>query len=379
MNSRISQYLVDHKVKYAHFFTIVGIFSTSIVEFINNTPEVFRLDENIIIMEETEESRSLLRYENVFLVSNLSEKEIEYMKVVASSVNYIFVHFLNLETAVHMTKAVAEKVLWRTWGNDLSRTLSYYPTFKLKIKALRSIFRWRFIAKKTVKSFRAIGISASECDRIELRRQNIQIPIFPMPYPNDNIDFSLEDVVSAPFDKFNKHDSVVVMIGHSANSSLHHIRYMRKLGHLKNKNITILMPMVYGRTDYREKVEQYARRHWGERAVIWNERVSYFEYLQLLNQVDLAIFDSSQQMALGNIVSLLSLGKTVVLNEKGTVYKTLREKNIELHTTKELNGISYYTLKGWLSEDHSKGMQYGKTVNDRQYAIEAWKRILDEL
>lgn len=376
---RCLEYIKHHKVQYIHFFTVVGIFSTGIAEFINNTPDVFKAEEHLILMEKNSESEQLSDYENVFLVSGLKGKELTYMTAVADFVRYIFVHFLNLETAIQIPQDVAEKVIWRTWGNDLSRTLSYYPTIKLKIKALHSIFLWKFKAKRNVKHFRAVGISASECDRIELKRQKIQIPIFSMPYPNDNVDFSLEDVVSAPFDKLNKRDSVVVMIGHSANSSLHHIKYMKKLAHLKNQNLIILMPMVYGRMNYRESVEQYAGKHWGERAVIWKERVSYFEYLQLLNMVDLAIFDSPQQMALGNIVSLLSLGKTVVLNEKGTVYQTLREKNIKLHTTKELDGISYDTLRSWLNEDHSEGVQYGKTVNDRQYAIDAWKKLMDEV
>lgn len=373
------EYIKAHRVKYVHFFTVSGIFSTGIAKFINNTPDVFNCEEHLLLMEQSPEVENLRMYKNVFLISGLKEKEIDYMRSVVDWVQYIFVHFLNLETVLQMPKHIAEKVIWRTWGNDLSRTLAYYPSLKLKIKAIYSIFRWRFEAKRTVRYFRAIGISSSECDRIELRRQNIKNQVFPLPYPNDNVEFSLEDVISKPFSKIRKNGSIVIMVGHSANSSLHHIKYMKMLEHLKNQNLIILIPMVYGRMDYGEKVKQYAKKHWGEQAIIWQEQVSYFEYLQLLNLVDIAVFDSAQQMALGNIISLLSLGKTIVLNKKGTIYQTLQEKNIELHTTTELERVSYDTLKCWINEERIKGIQYGRRINDRKYAIQAWKKLLNEL
>ena len=68
---RCLEYIKHHKVQYIHFFTVVGIFSTGIAEFINNTPDVFKAEEHLILMEKSSESEQLSDYENVFLVSGL--------------------------------------------------------------------------------------------------------------------------------------------------------------------------------------------------------------------------------------------------------------------------------------------------------------------
>ena len=376
-DSLLSEYLGTHNVKYVHFLTVVGIFSTNIVEFINNTPEALDRSDHLILIESTEESRKQTHYENVFCIEKLKQCEMEYLYIVHKSVHHIVMHFLNLDTAIRLPDEIAKKVIWRTWGNDLGRTISYFPTVKLKIKGLREIMLWRFKALKAVRKFEGIGISASECDRIELKKQRIEVPCFPMPYPNENIDFSIEKVKSKTFSGLIKDNEIWIMIGHSANSSLNHVKFLKKFSKLKDKKIRIIMPMVYGRNNYRDRIEIKARELIGERAIVWKERLSYIEYLRLLDMIDIAIFHSKKQMGLGNIISLLYLDKTVILNKKGIVYQTLVQKNIELHVTEELKHISFEKLNSWKEENHPNGVTYAKKINNREYAIETWKKIFD--
>ncbi len=51
------------------------------------------------------------------------------------------------------------------------------------------------------------------------------------------------------------------------------------------------------------------------------ELMEYNDYLSFLNSVDIAIFNHNRQQAVGNIILLLSMGKTIYLSEENNAYK----------------------------------------------------------
>ena len=58
--------------------------------------------------------------------------------------------------------------------------------------------------------------------------------------------------------------------------------------------------------------------------------MEFDKYMKFISLLDIAILAHNQQQAFGNIISLLSMKKTVYLKEEVTTYETLKEMGIEI-------------------------------------------------
>ena len=147
MDSRITNYLQKNKVTLAHVITVAGYFAKNIVEFIMQNPKELKAEKHIFIINESEVSKELEIYPNVFVVKNLNAIEHILLEELSQSVENILLHFLDFDVISKISTKTAQKIIWRTWGNDLSYTVSYYPTLKLKLKALYKKLIWNIKGK----------------------------------------------------------------------------------------------------------------------------------------------------------------------------------------------------------------------------------------
>ncbi len=67
------------------------------------------------------------------------------------------------------------------------------------------------------------------------------------------------------------------------------------------------------------------------------ELMEYNDYLSFLNSVDIAIFNHNRQQAVGNIILLLSMGKTIYLSEENNAYNMLKNLKIIFKEISELD------------------------------------------
>ncbi len=381
MEGRITEYIQKNKVSFAHVITVAGYFAKNIVEFVQNNPTDLSAKEHIFIIDESETTKQLEVYPNVFIVKNLKENEHIILEQLANKIDNIILHFLDFEVIKKISNQTAKKIIWRTWGNDLTYSVSYFPTFKLKVKALYKKLIWNTKGKALAKKFKAIAISASECDRLELKRQKINNTIFRLPYPTKYWEEDFARILESDNNSFIKKDGEIwIMVGHSANSALNHIKILNLLLGLKEENVRLIMPMSYGRNEYREKVRSVANNIFGEKVIILEENLPYDEYVRLLNKIDFAFFDAEHQMGLGNIVDLLLLGKIVFLNKKGIVYKTLTDKGVRVYDCNQTKDISLKNLIE-LKEGHNSlsGVNYAKGLRNKQFVINDWVELLKYL
>lgn len=380
MEARIIQYLQTNDVHFAHVITVAGYFAKNIVEFVQNNAKDLQAEKHVFLIDESEISKELEQYPNVFCIKKLKMVEASILEELAKHVNNIILHFLDFEVISKISNQVAQKIIWRTWGNDLTYSISYYPTFKLKVKAVYKKLIWNTKGKALIKKFKAIAISASECDRLELKRQKIKNKIYRLPYPTQywEEDFSaLLKRESKVFQK--KDDEFWIMIGHSANSALKHQKILRMIAGLRDENVRIIMPMSYGRKEYREKVRAEAYKLFGEKVCILDDNLPYDEYVCLLNKIDVAFFDAKHQMGLGNIVDLLLLGKVVFLNKKGIVYQTLTENNVKTYDCCRAKKCCLADLQQLKKEhDPTFGTCYARGLRSKQFVIADWVKLLND-
>ena len=117
-----------------------------------------------------------------------------------------------------------------------------------------------------------------------------------------------------------------IQIGNSADSSNNHLEILEKLK--KYKNIKIYCPLSYGDSKYAKYVGDKGKEIFGDNFIPMFDFLEYNEYLKFLSTIDIAIFAHNRQQAVGNIMSLLSLKKTVYLKEKVTTYEMLQNLGV---------------------------------------------------
>lgn len=380
MEERITEYLQKNDVTFAHVITVAGYFAKNIVEFVQQNAGELQAEKHLFIVNESEALKELEAYPNVFLIRNLKSFEAAVLEKLAQSVNNIVLHFLDFEVISKISNETARKIIWRTWGNDLTYSISYYPTFKLKLKAAYKKLIWNTKGKALVRNFKAIAISASECDRLELDRQNIKNTIYRLPYPTQYWEEDFAELLKVKSEVFEKREGEFwIMVGHSANSALNHKKILNMIAGLKEENIRIIMPMSYGRKEYRERVRIEARKLFGEKIWILDDNLPYDEYVRLLDNIDVAFFDAKHQMGLGNIVDLLLLGKTVFLNKRGIVYKTLTKKGVKPYACQLAKKCSLSDLQRLNKEnDTTPGIRYARGLRSKQFVVADWVKLLND-
>lgn len=117
-------------------------------------------------------------------------------------------------------------------------------------------------------------------------------------------------------------DKCYIQVGNSACSTNEHIEVFEKLEQYKNENIIIVCPLSYsGKAEYINKVIKEGYRIFGEDKFLpITDFMLYDKYLELLSKVDIAIFNHRRQRAIGNITTLLGLGKKVYIKEEITTW-----------------------------------------------------------
>lgn len=106
---------------------------------------------------------------------------------------------------------------------------------------------------------------------------------------------------------------VDIQVGNSADPSNNHLEIFEKLAKLPSNNFHVHVPLSYGDKKNAELIIEQGRKLFGGRFKPLVEFVPLDQYRQFLATIDIAIFNHNRQQGLGNLVSLLGMGKKVYL------------------------------------------------------------------
>ncbi|WP_022960579.1 TDP-N-acetylfucosamine:lipid II N-acetylfucosaminyltransferase [Spongiibacter tropicus] len=125
-------------------------------------------------------------------------------------------------------------------------------------------------------------------------------------------------------------DERVVLVGNSADPRNEHLDTLSRLSRFSGENIRIVAPLSYGRKQYAEEVIAEGRRLFGEKFEAITGFMPLDDYIRLLSSVDIAIFNHRRQQAMGNIISLLGLGKKVYMRSDITPWRLFADEGIKV-------------------------------------------------
>ncbi|MEN1762033.1 TDP-N-acetylfucosamine:lipid II N-acetylfucosaminyltransferase [Anoxynatronum sibiricum] len=167
---------------------------------------------------------------------------------------------------------------------------------------------------------------------------------------------------------------VVIQIGNSAAPSNNHIEIFEKLQKHKNENIEIVCPLSYGNSTYRQAVIVKGKEIFGHKFKPLTEFMPFDDYLQLLSKIDIAIFNHKRQQAMGNITTLLGLGKKVYIREEITTWHFCIDHDLKVYSA---NG-DYDDLFEEMDEDiKQKNVENVKTKFSEKKLVEDLMNIFE--
>ncbi len=134
-----------------------------------------------------------------------------------------------------------------------------------------------------------------------------------------------------------EHNTINIQLGNSATDTNNHIEVLEKLKKYKEENMQIFVPLSYGEKDYMERVIKVGKEIFGDKFIPLLEFMPFERYLDFLGQIDIAIFNHNRQQAMGNIITLLGLGKKVYLRKDITPWKLFEELGVKVFNVDEID------------------------------------------
>ncbi|WP_288353972.1 TDP-N-acetylfucosamine:lipid II N-acetylfucosaminyltransferase [uncultured Marinobacter sp.] len=138
-----------------------------------------------------------------------------------------------------------------------------------------------------------------------------------------------------------------ILVGNSADPTNNHAEVFQKLIAYNQENIQIVCPLSYGPADNAERIVKHGRELFGDRFTPLLDFMPFDKYLELLGQIDIAVFAHKRQQAMGNIINLLGLGKKVYMRSDITPWVTINELDVKVFDVRnfDLTPINYAVSK----------------------------------
>ena len=219
-------------------------------------------------------------------------------------INYLYLH-----------QRFLEKCYWVMWGGDLYGHINPVKTWKNTFRIHR---RRRVIQEMGGLITYIKGDYDLACKHYGVRGKHYESFMYTSNlYKDYNI-------------KPKEHKTINILVGNSADPSNNHLEVFEKLLQYKDEDIKIIVPLSYSSQENAKKVIVKGREMFGDKFEPLTEYMPFEEYLKLLGKIDMAVFAHNRQQAMGNIITLLGLGKKVYIKNDITPWETFEDTGIKV-------------------------------------------------
>lgn len=175
-----------------------------------------------------------------------------------------------------------------------------------------------------------------------------------------------------------KDETIRVLVGNSATKTNQHFDIIKVLSKFANEDIEILCPLSYGDFEYGRKVEKLGISIFGKKFVPIKEYMTSGKYCELLNKVDVAIFNNNRQQGTGNIEILGYLGKKIFVRSDTTTWKHYvgRDRCIFFDVLM-IGDMTFKDFKEFSDEDKMINENYFQKIWDINYVKSLWDDVIN--
>lgn len=133
------------------------------------------------------------------------------------------------------------------------------------------------------------------------------------------------------------HNTTNIQIGNSADPTNNHLEILETFEKYKDENIKIYVPLSYGNMEYAQKVATKGKEVFGDKFIAMQNFMPFEEYIKFLGDIDIAIFAHNRQQAMGNIITLLGLGKKIYMRSTITSWQLFKDIDVEVFDVDKMN------------------------------------------
>ena len=213
--------------------------------------------------------------------------------------------------------SLLRKCYWVMWGGDFYRSSESLTTLKSRF--------YEFLRCNVIKK---MGYLVSYIPKdIEFVRKR---------YGSRG---AYQECIMYPSNTFKSHlttknitGDINIQVGNSADPSNQHIYILDKLTLCEQRNIKVNIPLSYGNKEYAGIVDNYASKLFRNKYIGLKELMPLDDYTKWLSNIDIAIFAHERQQAMGNIITLLGLGKKVFVRRDTAQYELFKSIGVYIHS-----------------------------------------------
>lgn len=250
------------------------------------------------------------------------------------------------------------RITWVIWGRDLDE--GRFP-----------FVNWlRRFAMRRVDA--VVTLDDKDRERFIQQTGRKDVPSLPGSYANP---ISFE---KAQYVRRQPSASIRILIGNSASPSMNHVFVFEKLAHLAGPNVQFWVPLGYGDLIYKKTVLEEGRRLLGNSFFPIESSLTIDDYVQILANMDAAIFYMRHQQALSNILGLVAIGRKVWMNRESGLITTFKN-NWNVHLDDFDVFLKSPTLESLVKVDPSQVEKNRVNVLpafQRERHVNHWREIL---
>ena len=131
-----------------------------------------------------------------------------------------------------------------------------------------------------------------------------------------------------------------ILLGNSGDPSNEHLEMFKIIHQNSDKLSKIILPLSYGKASYIMNIRKKGFEYFREKFHPLDKFMDYQNYISLLSEVDIALFNHKRQQAMGTTITLLALGKTLYLRPDTNQWNFLADLGV---TVKNINDAGKLT------------------------------------
>ncbi len=277
----------------------------------------------------------------------------------------------------HMPDDVLKKTFLQFWGGD------FYPFTKEAIRKLPFIDRIKsrikipILSRYFSKSAGIINLVKGDWkefqDIFSCKARNFIAPVPASPRKRADYSMYRKPQVKqegAPYK---------ILVGNSATETNHHIEVFKVLSRFKDENVRFVVPLSYGKDNYRDMVLEKGREILGDAFEPVVDYMSLEAYIEMLNSCDAGVFNNDRQQGMGNINIMLAIGKKVYARANTSMFESYTDDSIILHDIKELEHLSLEDVVSITKDEAEKNMINIDARRDVKRQTEMWRVVFSSL